>query len=270
MEQCSDNMRVVKGLLERCVGTVEALTSAPEGMRLSDLARSLDMPKAAAHRLLRELVRLGWVEQSAEGLYRLTPRLPLVTQRVLHATGIAELVQPVLDQVARDTRELARVAVALPDCLVWLAHAQGAPPGLLYQPAMSDPVRPHATANGKAWLATLPPERALAIARAGGLGEPRRAPRTITSETALARDLQRTRARGWGLAEEEAEPGVVAIAVAVRPRGGATVATISIAGPLVRLPESRRPAIAARLVQAAAQLAAIWPVAAPREDAIPA
>ena len=95
MEQCSTRMRLVKGLLERCVETVEALTLAPEGVRLSDLARELDMPKAAAHRLLTELLRLGWVEQVADGAYRLTHRLPLVTQRVLHATGIAALAQPV-------------------------------------------------------------------------------------------------------------------------------------------------------------------------------
>lgn len=268
MEHCSGKMRVVKGLLERSVETVEALTLAPEGMRLSDLARALAMPKAAAHRLLTELVRLAWVEQSAAGLYRLAPRLPLLAQRVLHATGLSDLVRPVLEQVARDTRELARVAVALPDCLVWLAHAQGAPPGLLYQPAMSDPVRPHAPANGKAWLATLEPGRALAIARAGGLGERRLAPRTITTEAALLRELQRIRARGWAVAEEEAERGVVAVAVAVRPDAGPAVATISVAGPLVRLPEARRPQIAARLAEAAAQLAAVWPVAAPRQQAL--
>lgn len=255
-------MRVVKGLLERCVATVEALTLAPAGLRLSDLARELDMPKAAAHRLLAELVRLGWVEHTAATSYRLSLRLPLLTQRVLHATGLADLVQPVLDRVARETKELARCAVALPDCLAWLAHAQGAPPGLLYQPAMSDPVRPHATANGKAWLATLEPARAMAVARAGGLGTLRPTPRTLTTEDALAEELRRIAARGWAVAEEEAELGVVAIAVAVRPQPGPAVATVSVAGPLVRLPAERWPAIAARLATAAAELEAVWPRAA--------
>jgi DNA-binding IclR family transcriptional regulator len=263
MKHCSSIMRVVKGLLERCVETVEALTLAPAGTRLSDLARTLDMPKAAAHRLLSELVRLGWAEQAAAGTYRLTHRLPLVTQRVLHATGMADLVQPVLEEVARETRELVRAAVALPDCLVWLAHAQGAPPGLLYQPAMSDPVRPHATANGKAWLATLAPARALEIARAGGLGSLCPTPHTLTTEAALLAELRRTQARGWAVAEQEAECGVVAVAVAVRPLQGhaigPTVATLSVAGPLFRLPEERRAAIAARLNAAAAQLASAWP-----------
>jgi DNA-binding IclR family transcriptional regulator len=260
LEQCSGKMRVVKGLLERCVTTVEALTLAPTGLRLSDLARELGMPKAAAHRLLAELVRLGWVEHTAATTtYRLGLRLPLVTQRVLHATGLADLVQPVLDRVARETRELARCAVALPDCLAWLAHAQGAPPGLLYQPAMSDPVRPHATANGKAWLATLEPALAMEMARAGGLGTLRPTPRTLATEAELAEELRRIAARGWAVAEEEAERGVVAIAVAVRPSPGPAAATVSVAGPLVRLPAERWPAIAARLAAAAGELEAVWP-----------
>jgi len=267
MEQCSTSMRLVKGLLERCVEMVEALTLAPDGARLSDLARDLDMPKGAAHRLLSELQRLGWAEQVADGAYRMTHRLPLLTQRVLLATGIASLVQPVLDQVARDTKELARLAVALPDCLVWLAHAQGAPPGLLYQPTLSNPVHPHATANGKAWLATLDPTRAMEIAHTGGLGTLLLAPNTIATEAALLDDLERVRARGWAVVEEEAERGVVAIAVAVRPGQGPAVATISVAGPMVRLPEERRPSIAARLSAAAAELATIWPRQAMQEEA---
>jgi DNA-binding IclR family transcriptional regulator len=252
-------MRVVKGLLERSVATVETLTAAPAGMRLSDLARALDMPKTAAHRLLAELLRLGWVERAPAEVYRLAPRLPLMAQRVLHATGLTDRVQPVLDRVARDTRELARAAVALPDSLVWLAQAQGAPPGLLYQPTLSDAVRPHATANGKAWLATFERARAIEIARAGGLGTIRPTRRTLTSEAALLRDLAAVRARGFAVAEEEAEPGVVAIAVAVMAGHGPAVATVSVAGPLVRLPESRRAAVAARLRQAADELAVLWP-----------
>lgn len=260
MEHCSDNMRLVKGLLDRCVGLVEALSAHPQGSRLSELARMLDLPKTGTHRLLGELLRLGWVEQlGADGPYRLTTRLPLLTQRVLHATGLPDLAQPVLENVARESRELARLAIALPDQLVWLAQVQGAPPGLLYQPAMSDAVRPHATANGKAWLATLPADRAIGIARAAGLGTDGPTPRTLRTSTALAADLARSRRRGYALAEEEAERGVVAIAVAITAPDGTGVGTVSVAGPILRLPRARHAELAVLLTQAATELSAAWP-----------
>lgn len=258
-------MRLVKGLLERCVEVVERLSALPDGARLSDLARSLDLPKTAAHRLLAELSRVGWVEQAdTDGPYRLTSRLPLLTQRVLHATGMPDLAQPVLERVARASGELARLTVALPDQLVWLAQVQGAPPGLMYQPTLSDPVRPHATANGKAWLATLPEARALAIAREGGLGTLCPTPRTLATEVALLAELARTRRRGYAVAEEEAERGVVAIAVAI---GVPVLGTISVAGPMLRLPRARHAALAATLTQAALELAAAWPRLLPQHKA---
>jgi DNA-binding IclR family transcriptional regulator len=265
MEHCSSSMRLVKGLLERCVQVVEQLSALPDGARLSELARALDLPKTAGHRLLAELTRLGWVEQlGADGPYRLTTRLPLLTQRVLHATGLPDLAQPVLESVARQSGELARLTVALPDQLVWLAQVQGAPPGLMYQPTLSDPVRPHATANGKAWLATLPQARALAIARNAGLGTLRPTPRTLATSTQLVADLIRTRRRGYALAEEEAERGVVALAVSI---GAPALGTISVAGPMLRLPRARHAALAATLKQAALELAAAWPRLRPQHRA---
>lgn len=258
-------MRLVKGLLDRCVAVVEQLSALPEGARLSELARALDLPKTGAHRMLAELARLGWVEQAgADGPYRLTTRLPLLTQRVLHATGLPDLAQPVLEHVARESGELARLTVALPDQLVWLAQVQGAPPGLMYQPTLSDPVRPHATANGKAWLATLPEPRALAIARDAGLGTLRPTPRTLATPAALVADLARIRRRGHAVAEEEAERGVVAIAVAI---GTPALGTISVAGPMLRLARARHAALAATLKQAAVELAAAWPRVAPKQKA---
>lgn len=257
-------MRIVKGALDRCFELIELLADGARSLRLSEIAERLDMPKSAAHRLLAHLAALGWVEQdAASGLYRLTLRLALVGTRFLHATRLPDATQPVLDRVARDSRELVRLTVALADGLAWIGSAQGAPPGLMYQPAMGGPVVLHATANGKAWLATLPDSQALALARKGGLGRRGQfGPKVLAAEGALRLELARTRRRGYGLADEEAESGVAAVAVAIRPAGHApALGTISIAGPVVRVTRKRCADLAALLIGAAAELAAVWPLA---------
>ena len=67
---------------------------------------------------------------------------------------------------------------------------------------------------------------------------------------------------GYAVADEEAEPGVAAIAVAIRePNSGMALGTTSVAGPIVRLPRERHPEIALALRQAAEELARIWPLA---------
>ena len=259
-------MRLVKGLLERCLEVVELLAVDPQWRRLSDIAAALDLQKGPAHRLLAEMSTLGWVEQDRDTeRYRLTLKLALLGQQYLRGTGLPGLVQPVLDEVAKRCRELVRLTVVQGDALDWLASAQGAPPGLMYQPSLSGRPVLHTTANGKAWLATLSDEAATRLARGAGLGKAAPAgrlvgPQAMHSVEQLLRELAATRKRGFGLAVEEAEPGVKAIAVAVRAHEDQrVVGTMSIAGPLLRMGPERDAEFHALLRQAAGTIGMVWP-----------
>ena len=264
LEQCSATMRVVKGLLERCVEVTELMAGGPGAQRLSDIAQALDLPKSAAHRLLRELCAQGWMAQDdADGPYQLTLRFGLLGHRVLQGIGLVDLTQPLLQQLADRTRELARLTVATGDGLVWLASAQGAPPGLMYQPSMDGALVLHATANGKAFLATLDDAAALRLARRCGLGTRRPTRHTLSTQQRTARRAMRIRARGYAVAAQEAELGVTAVAAAIRSADGATLGTVSVAGPSLRLPASRIGALATTLGETARALATVWPARSP-------
>jgi DNA-binding IclR family transcriptional regulator len=253
-------MRLVKGLLERCVEVTELMAGGAGPQRLSDIAQALDLPKSATHRLLRELCAQGWMAQDdADGPYRLTLRFGLLGHRVLLGIGLVDLTQPLLQHLADRTRELARLTVATGDGLVWLASAQGAPPGLMYQPSMDGAPVLHATANGKAFLATLEDAAALRLARHGGLGAQRPTRHTLATNAALLADLTRIRVRGYATADQEAELGVTAVAVAIRGTGGTAVGTVSVAGPSLRVSTSRIAELAAALAETARALASVWP-----------
>jgi IclR family acetate operon transcriptional repressor len=151
---------------------------------------------------------------------------------------------------------------------VWLGSAQGALPGLMYQPAMNGTLVLHATANGKAFLATLDDSAALLLARRGGFGAVRPTPQTMRDEAALLADLARVRMRGYGLAEQEAELGVNAVAVAILGPAVVALGSVSVAGPSLRLPPARIPELASALRETAAVLASIWPTRAIQGKAI--
>ena len=250
---------------ERCLGIIELLADRAREMPLGEIAARLALPKSGVHRLLATLLALGWAEQDPEtGFYRLTMRLAVLGQRFFVASGVPDLCQPLLDRFARDCREFARLAVVDGSSLVWIAHAQGATGGLLYQPADTTGTVPlYATASGKAWLATLTREEAVRnVMRNGGFEHAdRHGPNAIRSIEALLRDLRTTARRGYGLALNEAEPGVTAIAAAVRSgRDGAAVGTVSIAGPSARVPERRIREWAPRVMQCASELSSLWPL----------
>lgn len=248
---------------ERCLGIIELLADNAGTLALGEIADRLHLPKSGAHRLLATLVEHGWAEQEAHtGFYRLTMRLAMLGQRFYAATGIPEICQPLLDRLARESREFARLAVVDGQSLTWVAHAQGATGGLVYQPTLTSNTVPlYATATGKAWLATLSTEAAMkSVLRRGFDDAHKYGPNVVRSVDALTREIRATQKRGYGVALNEAEPGVTAIAAAIRASAAEpALGTVSVAGPSVRLTEKQIEELAPLVMRAAVELAGLWP-----------
>ena len=250
---------------ERCLAIIELLADGGRNLPLGEIAERLSLPKSGAHRLLATLVELGWAEQDPEtSFYRLTMRLAILGQQFYVATGIADLCQPVLDRLAADCREFARLAIVDGHSLVWVAHSQGVSSGLIYQPSLTTNTVPlYATASGKVWLGTLSSEQAIHnVMKNGGFKDADRfGPNVVRSMEGLLREVKATVRRGYGIAFNEAEFGVTAVAAVIRSgNGGPAVGTVSIAGPSARVTENRVHEIAPRVLEAAEELFALWPL----------
>ena len=250
---------------ERCLAIIELLAEGAGSMPLGEIAERLALPKSGAHRLLATLVDLGWAEKDPDtSFYRLSMRLAILGQQFYVATGIPDICQPLLDQLATQCGEFARLAVVDGDSLVWMAHAQGATRGLLYLPSLTTNTVPlYATASGKAWLATLGTERAVqnVINNGGFKDADKYGPNVVRSIEALLREIETTARRGYGLALNEAEPGVTALAAAIRSvDGGAALGTVSIAGPSVRMTKSRLQELAPLIMRSATEFSNLWPL----------
>ena len=183
---------------ERCLAIIELLAHGAREMPLGEIAEQLTLPKSGAHRLLTTLVDLAWVEQNpTTAFYRLSMRLAVLGQQFYAATGIPNICQPVLDDLAAQCRSsfVWRLWTATRS-FGWL-HAQGASSGLMYQPSLTSNTVPlFATASGKAWLATLATDTAMDIVRKnGGLqNADRYGPNVVRTVEALLRELRRPHA----------------------------------------------------------------------------
>ena len=251
--------------IARCLSLIEVLTSEAEPLELVELTNRVGLPNSATHRILATLMAHGWVVQDpASQNYALSLRLSTLAFRNLDARAVPDVVQTVLHKLARRTREYCRLAIVEGEDLVWVARAQGATVGLRYDPDMGQEIVLHATANGKAWLATLPENEALRIVCARGFEARRRlGPRAIKSVDALRRHLRTTRSHGFATAVDEAEAGTAALAVTFNSdeSDSAPVAgTISVAGPLVRIGPERYAELGHELRCAAREVATLWPL----------
>jgi DNA-binding IclR family transcriptional regulator len=82
-------------------------------------------------------------------------------------------------------------------------------------------------------------------------------PNAVHSVNALMKELKRTRERGYGVAIEEAESGVSAVAVTISPVKHDVRGVLAVIAPAVRMSEERIEEIAAVARKAADELAMV-------------
>ena len=225
-------------------------------MRLNDLAERLDLPKSAAHRLLAELTRHGYVRQNANGSYLLTTKILSLGHAWLGSSGVVDMVQPILDRLASQTGELVRYAVVDGDWLTWVAKAQGARFGLRLDPDQGMEAMLFCTATGHAWLSTLQDDEAVRLVLNQGFGHfdefGPNAPRTLD---ALRNSLVTARLRGYAVLTESNAVGTAAMATpVVHPASGHVVGVLGISGPSARWTEQRMHEAAPALKEAASEV----------------
>lgn len=252
--------------IDRTLDILELHAGNSEGLPLSETALRLGLAKGPTHRLLTQLVQRGYLEQNPiSQRYRLTLRLVVLGFRHLTNTGLTDVCQPELDAVAESTGELVRLTVVDGDDLIWTAQAQGAKHGLRYDGNYGRPVNLTATATGKSWLATLDPERVRNIILSQGFGDPLEVgPRAVRDLDAALNEIEQTRKSGYGIAYEEGEPGMCAVAAAIPGTNpdAPYVGTVSVAAPTVRTPQDKLHEWAPDVIALANRMSELWPIRA--------
>ncbi|MFC5698952.1 IclR family transcriptional regulator [Pseudomonas sp. GCM10022186] len=244
--------------IERAFNLLERLTTDPRGLPMQTLADELEIPKSATHRMLAELIRLGYVRQNPDNSrYQLSTRLVAMAFRYLANSG-ADIVQPILDRLAQETGELVRLGVIDGGHLTWIVKSQGARSGLRYDPDMGRDAPLFYTASGHAWLASLSDAEALLLVERQGVADRKDfGPNAPRSNIELLERLRLARERGYAWVVESSSVGMSALAAVVRDPGtGKAIGVLSVAGPTARLPEDRMHELAPLLLAATAELSA--------------
>ncbi len=233
----------------RILDVLELLAGLPQGIRLSDLARTLAIPKSSASGLLGTLVSRGYAESSAGGYrlangYRGESWVGGITGTLLRAG------QPIMERLVADTGESAFLGVATSTFEVrYVAKAVSANP-LRYDVELASLRPAHSTSIGQVLLASLAPD-ALDdyfahhdLARAAG--------RPALSERTLRRALAQAREDGYVTIADSHVAGTSGAAAPVIA-GGRTVAGLAIIAPTARF-NAARSKIVPRVVAAARDL----------------
>jgi IclR family acetate operon transcriptional repressor len=219
---------------------------APCGV--SQIGRSLGVPKSSVHRLLAALASRGLVERDEQGRYRPGIGLVALARGALERDPVVAAARPVLVAEAEALGETVFLVAARDGRLLVLDKAEGR--GFLRAaPEVGAAVPLHATAAGKIQLAFGAGE----IDWPAGALE-RFTPLTVASRADLEREVARALRQGFA---ENREEWVVGLAVVAAPilAGGRLWGAVCLAAPAARLEAMGRHGVAARVRAAAARVA---------------
>jgi IclR family acetate operon transcriptional repressor len=233
--------------VDRTLRLLDALGDADAPRTLSELAAATGLAAPTAHRLVRSLVRFGYVRQEPSRRYTLGPRLVFLGERA--ATLLGGWAEPYLQELRDATGETTNLALLDGDEMVYVTQAAGRHQMRMFtEPGAR--VAPHATAVGKALLANLPDDDVRDLLSRTGM--PARTAATLTDPAALLTHLAEVRRRGYAVDDEEQETGVRCLAVAIpaAPRAMA----VSVSGPSGRITDAAIERFAPRLTRVATRM----------------
>ena len=201
---------------------------------VTELARRLGIGKSTAHRLLHTLAEERLLERDPyTGSYRLGLAMYELGASVSMHTDIHEASAPVLEQLRNATRETVQIGVLDGREVVYVERRES-PQTLRLFGRIGHRNDAHCTSTGKVLLAYLPKPALQKLMEGWVLNA--QTPHTITDPAVLLAQLDEIRRRGWAEQANETEIGAASIAAPIRNGLGEVVASLSVAGPVQRLP----------------------------------
>jgi IclR family acetate operon transcriptional repressor len=229
-----------------------AIIAGGNGLSLSEVASASGLPPSTAYRMLTTLENHRMVEfDQTDQLWSIGVETYRMGSAFLRRRKLVDRARAVMQRLMERTGETANLGVAEDDCVVFVSQVETHQAiRAFFQPGSRSPF--HASGIGKAILAHLPGDRVTAIVRKAGLEA--YTPKTLSDAPALARDLDRVRASGFSVDDEERHPGMRCIAAPVFNEFGEPVAGVSISGPTVRVTPERVADIGPLVRDAAAEV----------------
>lgn len=217
----------------------------------SALIPVLNAPKSSVYLLLEELKQLRLLSQGPDGLYRLGIKLIEFGEQASGQLDMRELARPHLNDLMHETGLLCHLGVIEGDAAYYIlkVESQGT---IRVRSWEGKRLSLYSSGLGKCLLAWAEPDQQKQLI--DNLQFVRATPQTITSADALRSALAEIRRRGWSYDDGEDLSEVRCIAAPVFDASGKIAAAISVVGTTLQLHDETMTGIAAKVMQAAANI----------------
>ncbi|MEU5880629.1 IclR family transcriptional regulator [Spirillospora sp. NPDC047279] len=236
--------------IDRAAELLRLVVESERPRTFTSLMAETGLAKSTVSRLLQALERHHLLRRDQEGAFRAGPVFTRYALRGDITDTLVDLAGPTLERLGERTGETVTLAVPRFGEVITVAQVDSS--YLLSATSWIGLDLPtHCTASGKVFYA----HGRLPLPVDGDL--PARTERSITSPDVLAREFPEIHRRGYAVARDELEIGLVAIGAPVFASDAAVIATIAVTGPTARLDRRRTGEAGALLVEETGTLSAL-------------
>ena len=176
----------------------------------SEIAKTLGLNMTSTYRYINTLVEMGYLEKDAKTkTIRPSIHCLLMCVNLMHAADNLQMIKEVIDRINQERNISIDMAFGVEDRLVRIYHKEAEETLTYSLPEFSKNCL-HNTALGKAYLSSLPDQ--LIADKIATLELVAKTEKTIVNRDRLHQEIEKTKERGFAMAEEEYLPGVLAIA----------------------------------------------------------
>ncbi|WP_119681548.1 IclR family transcriptional regulator [Indioceanicola profundi] len=246
---------VRRAAADRTLSVLELIASANEAVPVKAIGTRLGLPKPTAHRLVNNLLEKKFLARTA-GTRDVTigPEATKLGMKILRSSLLLAPRRAALRQISAEIGETCNIGVLDGDAAIYVDRVEVEHSPLRLQFGVGSRVPLHCSALGKLFLAYLPDSKRMRTIQQ--LSFTRYTGYTLLDENALTPELQRIRANGYAIDDEEFIAGVFCVAVPVPAVTGRSMVAIAAQGPKARLSHNRLPEVL-QCLQRGAELFAV-------------
>lgn len=235
--------------VERALSILEAAAQEPEGLSNAEISRKLQMPKSSASYILRTLEKQGYLHRDQEtGKYRVGLKILSLSRGALSGIDVREVALPIMRHLVEKTNLTCHLAILDGPEAVYIEKVE--PTGFIRMDTwVGRRMRVHATSVGKALVAYIPQAQLEKILAERSME--RRTPKTIITLPRLLKELEKVRAQGYGVDDEENNLGARCVGAPIFNQQGMAEASLGLSGTIHQVNEQTMPRILEHLKDAA-------------------
>ncbi len=243
--------------VQRVFALMEALAAKPEGEGLIRLAAETGLSKSTAHRLLTNLIQLGYVMQDpASRKFSLTVRLFEVGSKVVQHMNILAIAKPFLFDLSRKLGEIVNLAIRVGNDVLYIYIEEGGQNAVRVAAHMGARNPMYCTAVGKAILAELSDAEIETVWRGSDISA--HTPTTITDFSVFMESIRAVRRNGYAFDMEEFETGIWCVAASIVNYSDVVQGALSVSAPMSRLNDPFREKVIREVLATGRQISAAF------------